>query len=74
MTSQASADHLRSSRWPNAAIGIALVLAGAFVLADVALATVVSAVILTIAAICAGLVEIGLSIIAGSWLNADRGA
>ncbi|AOF93294.1 DUF308 domain-containing protein [Sinorhizobium sp. RAC02] len=67
MTSQSSADHPRLSRWSNSAIGVALVLAGAFVLADVALATVVSAVILAIAVICAGIVEIGLSVIAGGW-------
>ncbi|WP_438751044.1 HdeD family acid-resistance protein [Pararhizobium sp. O133] len=67
MTSQSSVGHPRSSRWTNSAIGIALVLAGVFVLADVALATVVSAVVLAIVAICAGLVEIGLSVMAGGW-------
>ncbi|MGK6317112.1 HdeD family acid-resistance protein [Neorhizobium sp. DT-125] len=67
MTSQSGVSRPRSSRWTNAAIGVAFVIAGAFVLADVAYATIVSAAFLAIAAICAGLVEIGLSIVAGGW-------
>lgn len=67
MTNQSSVDHLKSSRWTNSAIGVALILAGALVLADVTLATIVSAVVLAIGAICAGLVEIALSVIAGGW-------
>lgn len=51
---RSTAEQPRSSRGINAAIGIALVLAGAFVLADGALATIVRIAMLAIAAICAG--------------------
>ena len=51
MMRRSTAEQPRSSRGINAAIGIALVLAGAFVLADGALATIA---VLAIAAICAG--------------------
>lgn len=51
----------------NSAIGIVLILAGVVVLGDLALATVISALLLGIAVICAGLVEIACAIFAGGW-------
>jgi uncharacterized membrane protein HdeD (DUF308 family) len=53
--------------WANAAIGIALILAGIVVLGDVVLATVVSALVLGVAIICVGFVEICFAVWAGGW-------
>ncbi|MDX8533140.1 HdeD family acid-resistance protein [Mesorhizobium sp. VK25A] len=67
MAQLSEAQQPRRSAWTNAAIGIILILAGVFVLGDLALATIISALVLGIAIICAGFVEIALAIWAGGW-------
>ncbi|TPI53530.1 HdeD family acid-resistance protein [Mesorhizobium sp. B2-2-4] len=67
MTQLSETQQPRRSAWTNSAIGIVFILAGIFVLGDLALATTISALVLGIAIVCAGFVEIALAIWAGGW-------
>lgn len=67
MTELSDMGRPRGAAWTNAAIGIVFILAGIFVLGDLALATVISALVIGIAIVCAGFMEIVLAVWAGGW-------
>ncbi|MBN9068096.1 MAG: DUF308 domain-containing protein [Rhizobiales bacterium] len=67
MTELSEAEQPKRSAWANSAIGIVFILAGVFVLGDLALATAISALVLGVAIICAGFVEIAFAVWAGGW-------
>ncbi|MBZ9962486.1 HdeD family acid-resistance protein [Mesorhizobium sp. BR1-1-2] len=67
MAQLSEAQQPRQSAWASSAIGIVFILAGVFVLGDLALATTISALVLGIAIVCAGFLEIALAVWAGGW-------
>jgi uncharacterized membrane protein HdeD (DUF308 family) len=69
MTNLSVVERPRRSALANTAIGILLILAGVFVLGDVVLATVISAFVLGVIILCAGLAEI----IGAFWAGGVRG-
>jgi len=69
MTNASVVERPRRSALANTAIGILLILAGVFVLGDVVLATVISAFVLGVVIICAGIAEI----VGAFWAGGLRG-
>ncbi len=67
MTDLSDAGQPAQFAWTSSAIGIVFVLAGIFVLGDLALATTISAIVLGVAIICAGFIEIAFAIWTGGW-------
>lgn len=67
MTHQYAVESPKRSVWSTSILGVVMILAGIFVLGDVALATIISAKLIGVAAIAVGMFEIVYAIWAGGW-------